>query len=147
MSSTDVVDEKQARAGRRFLELIADGVGPISAGIEVGWSPAKTKRMMKDTEFAELVSFAQDQTIESVEKAMVDQAKKGNVRAGQFFLLNRAPDRWRDVKHIQVDQNTQLDVGVIVGVKEGVLEALRAGGIKSLQPARDVIEADVVDGD
>lgn len=147
MGKTDLVDEKEVRTSRRFLELVADGVGIVSAGIEVGWSPAKTKRMVKEPEFAELVGFAQDQTIESVEKAVVDAAKKGNVRAAQFFLLNRAPDRWRDVKHIQVDQNTQLDVGVIVGVKEGVLEALRAGGIKSLQPAREVIETDVVDGD
>lgn len=146
---TDLAPRVEDRQMRRFLELVADGTGPLNAGLEVGWSPSKTRRLMRDREFAEMVEIAEDQTIESVEKDLVNAAHRGNVRAIQFYLLNRAPERWKDVRHLEVKQTGQLEIGVIHGVKNAALELLQEKGIEALQPGgaldADVIDAEVVE--
>lgn len=140
---------KLIREQMRFFELVRSGVRPLHAAHELGWSPAKLRKMMRDRDFADLAATAEEMVDESVEQSLYAAATKGNVRAQQFWLLNRRSDKWRDVRHLEVQSTHQLDVQQIEGVKAGVLAALQQGGVRSLRAATDteppVVEAEVVD--
>lgn len=128
----------------RFLELIRSGVGPLNAGLEVGWSPAKTRRMLKQPDFAELVSDANDQLDENIQGALARAAQNGNMTAIQMWLYNRRPEEWRDVKRIEVHNQTEISIGVVASVKQAAAELLREHGPRALQPG-GMIDAEVID--
>lgn len=132
----------------RFLELVAHGVHPVNAGIEVGWSPAKTKSKMKDADFVDMVNGATDRANASIEEALYSKALAGNVSAIQMWLFNREPERWRDVKRIEVRAEHQVQIGVVESVKTGVLDLLRENGAAALQALNPgtVIDVEVHDG-
>jgi len=128
----------------RFLELVRMGVGPLNAGLEVGWSPAKTRRMLKQQEFGDLVADANDQLDENIQAALARAAQNGNMTAIQMWLYNRRPEEWRDVKRIEVHNQTEVSIGIVASVKQAAAELLREHGPKALQPG-GVIDAEVVD--
>jgi hypothetical protein len=128
----------------RFIELIAVGCHPVNAGIQVGWSPAKTKKQMKDAEFNDIVTGALERANATVEEALYAKAISGNVSAIQMWLFNREPDRWRDVKRIEVRSEHRVQVGMVESVKVGVLELLRTQGVGQMQAleAGEIIQDD-----
>lgn len=126
----------------RFVQAIANGAKPINAAIEVGWTPAQLNRRMKnDPDFVDLVRFAEEQASGIIEQVMFDKARSGSFPAMQFWLLNRDPERWRDVKRIEVHQETNIQVGVVRSVKQGLVEMLREQGVATLQSLPAAIEA------
>ena len=134
-----------------FVELMAYGTSAMNAGIEVGWSPRQTKRNLSDPEFKELVDAACDRANGTIEKALFDTAAKGNVSAVQMWLYNKKPDEWRDVKRIEIRQDTQITIGMVQSVKQGALELLREQGVQAIQalgpPAEDheIVDAEIVE--
>lgn len=135
-------EEIEAARMTRFLERVREGCGPLNAAIEVGWTPAKFRRLERDPEFTELLTIARERMLEDVEEAVVAKARQGNLKAAQMVLYNQRSERWKDVRHIKVDQSGSLDVGVVVSVKQAMIEMLRDGtSVASLQPAPAVIEA------
>jgi hypothetical protein len=107
----DTVFEEMT-AKEEFLTLIAQGVAPINAGIQVSWSPAKTRAMLRDAEFAEMVKDMQDCADGEIVQALFSRAKLGNVSAIQMWLFNRKPDEWRDVKRIEVRSEHKVQIGM-----------------------------------
>lgn len=128
-----------------FLEDVLTGTGPLNAAIAVGWSPAKLKRLMKDPEFAEMVDFTLERRLESVEKVLWELARGGHFKSIQMVLYNKRSEEWRDVRHIQVERHDQLDVGVVISVKQAALEVLRERGVAALQREPEAIEVTSTD--
>jgi len=141
------LSEREAEQHQQFFDLLRSGVRPIHAAVEVGWSPAKLKRLMKDREFVELMDMAEEMLDETVEESLYQSALKGNFRAQQMWLLNRQRAKWRDVRHIEVNSRERLEVGVVLGVKQAAAELLRSEGVQALQPGGelDIVDAEVVD--
>lgn len=132
-----------------FVELVADGVSEVNAGFEVGWTPAQTRRNMADPVFREVVDAARDRADGTMEKAMFDLGTKGkNLGAMQMWLYNRRPDRWKDVRRIEVKNETTINLGVVQSTKVAVMELLKERGALALQPAYDdIIDAEILDDD
>ena len=130
-----------------FIELVANGVAPINAGIQVGWTPRQLKKELSDPDFKELCDAAQERLIGSVEETLVTVAKRGNVAAITMFLFNRAPERWKDVKRIEIKNDMTISMGMVASVKQGALELLREQGVGAIQAieASPIIDAEVVE--
>lgn len=135
---------RETRELNAFLEALRCGVGPTNAGIAQGWSPAKLRRILRDPETAELVAIAREQRLEGYEETLHNLAVGGHFKALQMVLFNERSERWKDVRHIQMTANTQLDVGVVVSVKQSVAELIRENGVGALQAggALDVIDVE-----
>lgn len=139
---------QQMVAKETFVERVANGVAPINAGIEVGWTLAEIRRLMKDPEFADIIQAAQLRANGTIEEALFNRARAGNVSAMQMWLFNREPDRWRDVRRIEVRSDHRVSITAVESVKAGVLELLREQGVVPMQALDrgDIIDAEVVDG-
>jgi len=138
------MSDKDIRETEAFLEAVRCGTGPTNAAIAVGWSPAKLRRLQSDPEFAELLNIARERRLESYEETLHGLAVAGHFRALQMVLFNERSERWKDVRHIQVSRNDTLDVGVVVSVKNSVLELLQQHGVEAFQPggALDVVDVE-----
>jgi len=147
--SSKQLTEREAEEHQKFFELVRTGVRPIHAAVEVGWSPAKLRTLMKRPDFMELIDVAENMLDETVEEALYNSALKGNFRAQQMWLLNRQGKKWRDVRHIEVNSRERLEVGVVLGVKQAAAELLRSEGVAALQPGSnlDIEDAEIVDED
>jgi hypothetical protein len=137
--------EKEKGETLMFLEDVRTGTGPINAGVAVGWSPAKVRRFLNDPEFAELVSTAKEQLHEDIEATVYRLAKGGHIKAAQMVLYNERSERWKDVRHINVQQHSTLDIGVVESVKTAARELLREQGVAALQQKPAAIEATAVE--
>jgi hypothetical protein len=64
-----------------------------------------------------------------------------------LWLFNRAPERWRDVKRIEVRAEHKVSIGAVETVKAGVLQLLREQGVGAMQALEspDIIDADVIE--
>lgn len=140
-------EEKQAAQHTRFFERVLEGCGPLNAAIEVGWSPAELKRKMNDPEFAETVNIVLERRLEGVEETIWQKAREGVRWAAQMVVYNHRSEHWKDVRHIRTEHTTTLDPGVVVSVKQAMLEMLRgdADSIAAMQPQMEAIEAKAVD--
>lgn len=145
MSDDDIFENLMGR--ELFIELVASGVAPINAGIQAGWTPRQLKKELSDPDFRELTDAAQERLIGSVEETLVAVAKRGNVAAITLFLFNRAPERWKDVKRIEIKNDMTISMGMVASVKEGALQLLREQGVGVVQSieAGPVIDAEVVE--
>lgn len=135
---------------KEFLDKLISGQRPLHAGLSLGWSPDKIRRVSSEPDMAEMLRVIDDYNDESVEMALLKTAKAGNFSAQQFWLMNRKPHLWQDVRKVQVTKTEQVSVEVVHSVKAAALELLREQGAAALQPggALDVIDAEVVeDGD
>lgn len=139
MATKAPMTDRETREMDRFLELVRTGTGKLNAAIEVGWSPAKLRKLEKDPEFIELLEICRERRLEGYEQTLHELADKGHFRALQMVLFNERGDKWKDVRHIEVTRNDTLDVGVVVSVKQSALELLREQGVGALQP--EAIEA------
>ena len=87
----------------------------------------------KKQEFSELGEFykkGQAKGLAEVSNALYEQALSGSTGAACFFLKNRDPDRWSDVKSVNA---VQINVGKMTDTQ--LLEELRSDPVisKSLQ--------------
>ena len=87
----------------------------------------------KKQEFSELGEFykkGQAKGLAEVSNALYEQALSGSTGAACFFLKNRDPDRWSDVKSVNA---VQINVGKMTDTQ--LLEKLRSDPVisKSLQ--------------
>lgn len=144
MSDTAVFDELIGR--ELYVELVASGVAPINAAIQVGWTPRQLKKELSDPDFKELADAAAERLIGSVEETLVAVARRGNVAAITLFLFNRAPDRWRDVKRIEIKNDVTVSLGMVASVKQGALELLREQGVGAIQSLESpIIDAEIIE--
>lgn len=132
-----------------FVELIADGVPELNAGYEVGWTPTQTRRNMADPVFREIVEAARDRADGTIEAALFRLAKNGNLGAMQMWLYNRKPADWKDVRRIEVKNETTINLSVVESTKQAVLEMLASRGAGALQPSYEpaAIEAPIIDAE
>jgi hypothetical protein len=135
---------EEMAARTKFIELVSCGTAEFNAGIEVGWTPAKIRTILADREFAELVSFSRHIADGNMEQTLYKLGQaKGNMAAIQMWLYNRQPDRWRDVKRIEVRSDTTIHVGVVHSVKASALALLGERSVAELQQL--AIEATATD--
>lgn len=145
---SDIVDRLWFQK-EEFIGKIRDGIMPFHAAIEVGWTPAQMRRLIKDDlDFAELLNAAEEQRDEVVEESLYQMATNKHFGAIQLWLFNKHPDKWSDKKYIEVRTE-----GVMVHVIDTARETLkgflaeavdRRAAIAALQPGGvlDVEEAD-----
>lgn len=135
-------------ARQKFLDAVAGGTDPDLAGIEVGWTPFKTRQVMADRGFAELVSLAQNVMDLRVARVIGHKALAGHEWAVKLWVFNRRPDLFKDVRHIEVKHGVEVPAHVIAAtrdaVRDGVLAAIGAGRIGELQPPPDIEDAEVI---
>jgi hypothetical protein len=138
-------------ARENFLDAVASGTDPDLAGIEVGWTPRKTRQVMADKDFAELVSLAQNALDLRISRVVAKKALGGHEWAVKLWLFNRRPDLFKDVRHIEVKHGVEVPAHVIAAtrdaVRDGVLAAIGAGRLQELQPpadVEDIMDAEVI---
>lgn len=117
----------------RWLELISDGTPPLNAGIECGWTPQQTAKLMRDSEVQQLIEMAHAVADGTMVKSMFDQGKRGNMTAIQTWLFNRRPDEWKDVKRVVVTGDLKVDTTTIVTAREIAHELLAEASVAELQ--------------
>ena len=93
---------------------------------ETWWYDAKHK----SAEISESFKRGQAKGLAEVSNAIYEQALNGSTGAACFFLKNRDPDRWSDVKSVNA---VQINVGKMTDTQ--LLEELRSDPVvsKSLQ--------------
>lgn len=132
-----------------FLGRIYDGCGRMSAAVEVGWSPAELRSLMRDPEFADLVVAAEERRLESIEEVAFTMAREKNTKMVSFILERQGQHRgWGPVQRIDVNRNVKVDITAKLSAVEALREVMRSGAdIAALQPGGglDVIDAEVVD--
>lgn len=86
-----------------YIELLDRGVGRSAAAAAVGVHRSTVAVYRnKHEDFTELESMAEMNAVADVEDALYSHALEGNVTATIFFLKNRAPHRWKDMKTVEV---------------------------------------------
>lgn len=144
LSETEQIEE--------WLTLIREGTPPVLAGYEVGWLPAKTNKYLADPSIAELVEAAGDLSVDAIERVLFAKANAGNMTAIQLVLFNRRPERWRDVKRVEINGNLRITADEAASQAAIVLEMLRNGDVSALQPGgpldrlgSPIIDAEVIE--
>jgi hypothetical protein len=134
-ASPGLTPSEQRLVLQRFevLNAVANGAGRLHAAWEIGWDPRQMRRELEDPDFLEFVVDAENLVIESVEKALVEKAKAGVGWAVQFYLLNRSPARWKDVKRVEVVGTHQVNLNTVASAKAALLELIRERGAGALQ--------------
>ena len=65
-----------------------------------------------------------------------------------MWLYNRRPDRWKDVRRIEVKNDLTVNFGTIAAQKAAILDILREQGPEALQlGAGPIVDAEVVERD
>lgn len=143
VAQIDLIERKE------FLDKLVEGQRPLHAGLALGWSPAKINRVCAEPDMAEMIRVVDDYNDESVEMALLRTARAGNFSAQQFWLMNRRPRLWQDVRKVQVTKSETVSVEVVHSVKAATLELLREQGVAALQPGGglDIVDAEVVSDD
>ena len=135
-----------------FLDRVANGCPPLLAGHELRWSPKKSKEVMNDPEFADLVNAAIERGLDAVEATLMRKAQEGNMAAITMVLFNRRADRWRDVKRIEVRTDATVTINSIESVKAAAIALLADRGVDAMQALNagtldEIIDAELVDDD
>lgn len=116
-----------------FIDLVSHGTPPDLAGLEVGWTPRRTKRNMADPEFAELIAYAKIHRDDRIEKVLYEMALNHNFPAVQLILLNRRASEFRDVKKIEVVTTGSVVVEHVHSLKQGLRELMIEAGAEAFQ--------------
>ena len=121
--TTQLLEQIEFQASRGLSQQqICNALG-IS---ETWWYDAK----QKSAEISESFKRGQAKGLAEVSNAIYEQALNGSTGAACFFLKNRDPDRWSDVKSVNA---VQINVGKMTDTQ--LLEELRSDPVisKSLQ--------------
>ncbi|RLF66396.1 MAG: hypothetical protein DRN30_02215 [Thermoplasmata archaeon] len=82
-----------------FLEAYRKSFGNISAACRAVGIRSRTtvyKWMKRNKRFKKALDEIDQSFVEFVESKLFQKISEGNLQAIKFFLINRAPDRWRD---------------------------------------------------
>ena len=91
------------RKQKAYLDLIGRGDRRMASARAVGVDPRTVRRhAAKSRAFREKRDDAEMAALERIEDTMYRRAQDGHVGAGIFVLCNRDPQKWRDVKAIEV---------------------------------------------
>lgn len=135
-------EERELAASEKFLERVAQGCPEMNAALEVNWTPRKLKQKMADKDFAQLVEYSKEVADGAIEQTLYALAQRGNFQAIQLWLYNRQSTKWRDVKRIEIHQDTSVSVTVVNGAVEAAKRLLVEQGPASVQSFhRKAIEA------
>lgn len=130
-----VIDEIHPLDRQEFLELVAAGRQRLNAAYQLKWSPKQLEGMLADEEFRELVEMAESLVLGDVVEALVKKAKAGNMRAIEFFLVNKDPKSWRPPSRpVEITGSSTVNHEVTVSIAASVQELLRTHGAGALQP-------------
>ena len=136
------------------LERRFDGWGLNEIALSMNWGSRQLARFIDS--YGELLSMIEEATHESVERAVVDAARRGNVPAMSLWLKHKAIHRgWADQRHITIDARSQQEI--VLSVRQGLEEhtrtvietggrdaiaALQAGALDALIMEAEVVETD-----
>ena len=114
---------------KAYIELLKQGWLKGKAAEELNLNRHTIGEAAKvDSEFAQAIGDAFLVKHENVEDALYKRAMQGNVTAMIFYLSNRMPDRWQDVKNIaikgQLLQMTPEDIDKRLGQYTEVFKEL-----------------------
>lgn len=114
-----------------YFDLLEHGVGRCAAAAGVGVTrPTVALYRNRNPEFAESESGCEMNAISDVEDALYRKAMNGHPTALIFFLKNRAPDRWKDMKTVEVLDQLRSEE------RESLFRALDAAGVTDEQLER-----------
>jgi hypothetical protein len=84
-----------------YLANLENGMGRTQAIASVGIARSTlAEHRNTNADFARLESEAEMKAVGTIENALFESAKGGNVTAQQVFLYNRASDRWKDQRNL-----------------------------------------------
>jgi hypothetical protein len=88
----------------RYLKLLAKGGRRIASARKCGVSEDLIEKLVKeDPEFHRALEFAEEQANEMIEDSLFQKAMSGNTTAILFWLMNRKPDVWKDMRKVVGD--------------------------------------------
>jgi len=135
-----------------YLAAIARGLTRSKAAVAADVSTATVRDYMKkDPAFAAAVVEAEAQACDEVEDVLRELALSGHMTALMFWLQNRAPDRWKDMRRVEkkvTHEGTvthELEAGATmqrIAQLQATLEERRA---LRAAPSDRIIDAQVVD--
>lgn len=119
---------KRAYAQRRevFIEAYKKSFGSITAACRAsGLSRSAYYRYMQtNKKFRKAIEELNQSFIELAESKLYQKVLEGDLKAIKFFLVNKAPDRWRSENHIQVAQMVVNQGGEIGEAEKKLQEQL-----------------------
>ena len=122
MSRNGYGRDGRARKGGHPLRLTPERRAKLLASLAEAWSLTKAAKsagvgrttvyeaMEADPSLKAEVEKARESGIETVEDALAETAKRGNVVACIFFLCNRAPHRWQHVNRVETVHSGQVQI-------------------------------------
>lgn len=133
-----------------FLAKVQAGIPILHAALDVGWSPSKLSRLMRDRDFSEQIDTMETYRDESVELVLHQKAVQGHTESIKMWLERRQPDRWGPpAQRVAVQHSGGLAVAVIDATREAVraLIAEDRGSVHALGPGGvlDIEDADAGD--
>lgn len=145
----DTIAALELAEKKMFLDNLMMGMGPVPAGLMIGWSPQHIDHMIRDPDMGQIIDTIESYKDQTVEEALYKNARTGNVTAQQVWLYNRVPSKWRDTKRVIVESEKRISIEVIHSTRQVALELLESHGVHALQPggALGVIEANATDAD
>lgn len=118
------LDERERFQEMQILEYVQEGISPLDAAIQAGWTPAQFRRRMTDRDFAQLIMEYEEVAVASVESKLHELATNGNMSAIALYLFNKAPHRWADRKRVDVNTGVQINVAVVETTKQTLRELM-----------------------
>lgn len=96
---------------KRVEELAARGLSVKQIALCLGIARSTLYRKFdEDQDIKDAVARGRAQGLQQVTNALFENALKGSYQAQQFYLRNRDPDRWKDVRDLSVtDQRKSVD--------------------------------------
>lgn len=134
-----------------FLEATTRGVGMITAGLAVGWSPHKTRTMLLDEEVKALYAECRIVKTETIEQRVWELADRGNLRAAELYLYCQASERgWKPpAQRLQIGSTSIVKVEIVETARQAALAMIERGDFAALQPGgrldEHIVDAETVD--
>lgn len=128
-----------------YLAHLEKGLRRNAAALKTGITSECVRKWRRaDLDFEEAELRAEEIAAEKIEDALWEAAMNGNTQAQLYWLNNRAPKRWRDMKQKQVDVQVthqgQIEAGDRLTQVGELLSRLES---RALDPGPDLSVIDV----
>lgn len=118
------LEDRDAFQVIQIMQSVQDGIAPLDAAVQAGWTPAQFRRRMADREFAQLILENEEVAVASVESKLHLLAMDGNMSAIALYLFNKAPHKWADRKRVDVNTGVQVNIAVVETTKQTLRELM-----------------------